>query len=129
MRRRVALAGVCVLMFGSIFVGFDARAGLTEPDYEFCESSSTGGECVGTMAGFRNSSYSSDYADFSWDFAAGDVGFSAVYKGVLYTCFGSYSSVWIPAVTDVQWFTIIWNASGTCEDMALENGSYYSAPY
>ena len=94
----------------------------------YCEVNPDGsGWCDGTLRGFRNSAYGTNYASFSSGTSPWNRGqFSASYQTLhgLY-CFPTDEvyKLWPTAVAFSGGFTIYWNKSHECNALLLMNGS------
>lgn len=124
---KLLVAGAC----GALMLV--ARPAPSEAGYTWqtasCSANSDGsGSCAGTFLGFRNSSGASDYAQFQSNTTPGFVPqiFYAVYAGRLYSCVpdANIQAIWPMVMAARGYFSVSWDASGTCHNLWLNNGSY-----
>lgn len=110
-----------------------ARPNASEAGYTYesayCTTNSDGsGYCQGTFLGFRNAPGAYDYAQFQNNTTPGYVPkiFYASYLGKLYACIpdGDIAAIWPMAMATRGYFNLVWDASGTCHNLWLNNGSY-----
>ena len=98
-----------------------------------CSKNTDGsGSCTGSLLGFRNHSAASTYARF-YKHATGAKSFTAAYtpsSGTVtyYSCTpdAAVAAIWDRAMRHRAYFSISWNADGTCTSLYLSNNTQYA---
>lgn len=109
------------------------HAGYVNTDSASCYKDATGaGWCTGSMRGFRNDPHWHALAQFYLS-PTGTVQFSANYGGLWYSCLfptnaNSTAFANFGALGN-SWFYVYWNASGTCTNGYVYQGSEYGSEY
>ena len=100
----------------------------------YCYANTDGsGTCYGNLLGFRNDSNAGTYARF-YEYASGSKYFNAAFKvagatGVsYYSCSpnATVAAAWDEVQSLNAYFFISWDANGTCDYLAITNGSQYA---
>lgn len=117
-------AAVLALSFGAM----ESRAGYTSQSASCSKNADGSGSCSGTFLGFRNSANSGDWVYFQYNSTPGYVtyAFYANYAGVFYSCTpnSTLQAVWPMIQSNRGYFNISWDASATCTNIWINNGSY-----
>jgi hypothetical protein len=101
----------------------DSRAGLQE-SYGYCSKAADGsGSCYGDFGGFRNHADPNAFVSF-----ASYGSFWASLNGVSYGCAPNSTvlALWPELMNSRAFFSISWNASGTCTSLTIINTSAHA---
>ena len=127
--------GLTLLTLGALVFAADARAGEQSTNTASCGPTYTldpythlrqvsGYACSGTLAGFRDTTNTTDFAEFFSQPSYGS--FEASYNGTYYTCVAPSSmlSVWPSTVASRgYYFDVFMDLNGNCTRVELWNGS------
>lgn len=117
-----------LVVLAALLGATEGHAGYTHQSASCFKNADGSGECRGTFAGFRASPNPGDYAYFQYNSTPGYVtyAFYATYNGVFYMCAPNATlvSMWDVIQNNRGYFNISWNASGTCTNIWINNGSY-----
>jgi hypothetical protein len=123
------------LVLGAIgSVSFASHAGELDKTF-FCFKATDGsGHCMGSLKGLRNTTDATDFGGFIENVLDPSPGvrndrFFVHFSGAFYTCNATTPGVralWPDAVASRGGFAIVWDATGTCNYLEVDNESQFA---
>lgn len=117
------------LAVAGLLASMNAEAGQQWTTAACSKASDGSGSCYGNFLAFRNNSDPSTYASFI-EYASGSRYFQAWWPttGVV-SCVpnATVANLWPRIMLHEGYFYVTWDATGTCNQLILNNGSHHSS--